>query len=90
VEADTFRSARIYGISKIMAKSITAKPKKRGRPSTGGRDPMIGARFPAALTEAIDKWGASNGEIGRSEAMRQLVELGLKAKGKGAIGGSGK
>ena len=51
---------------------------------------MIGARFPAALTEAIDKWGASNGEIGRSEAMRQLVELGLKAKGKGAIGGSGR
>jgi metal-responsive CopG/Arc/MetJ family transcriptional regulator len=51
---------------------------------------MIGARFPAALTEAIDKWAASNGDIGRSEAMRRLVELGLKAKGKGAIGGRGR
>jgi hypothetical protein len=73
-----------------MPKSITDKPKKRGRPSTGGRDPMIGARFPAALKEAIDKWAASNGDIGRSEAMRRLVELGLKAKGKGAIGGLGR
>jgi hypothetical protein len=82
VEADTFRSARIYGTANIMAKSITAKPKKRGRPSTGGRDPMIGARFPAVLTEAIDKWAARNGEIGRSEAMRRLVELGLNAKRK--------
>jgi hypothetical protein len=49
---------------------------------------MIGARFPAALTDAIDKWAASNGDVGRSEAMRRLVELGLNARGKGAIGGS--
>jgi len=34
------------------------------------------------LTEEIDKWAATNGDIGRSEAMRRLVELGLKAKGK--------
>jgi metal-responsive CopG/Arc/MetJ family transcriptional regulator len=44
---------------------------------------MIGARFPDALTEAIDKWAVQNGDIGRSEAMRRLVQLGLKAKGRG-------
>jgi hypothetical protein len=63
-----------------MAKSIKAKPKKRGRPPRGGRDPMIGARFPIDLTKAIDEWAAQNGEIGRSEAMRRLVVVGLKAK----------
>ena len=43
---------------------------------------MIGARFPTALTKAIDEWAAENGDIGRSEAMRRLVERGLKAKGE--------
>lgn len=77
-----FRSARIYGIAINMPKSIKAKPKKRGRPSTGGRDPMIGARFPAELTQAIDEWAANNGDIGRSEALRRLVEMGLKRQPK--------
>ena len=35
---------------------------------------MIGARFPADVTKAIDQWAADNGNIGRSEAMRRLVE----------------
>jgi metal-responsive CopG/Arc/MetJ family transcriptional regulator len=43
---------------------------------------MIGARFPAALTEAIDKWAKDNGDVGRSEAMRRLVEVGLKRRPK--------
>jgi len=68
----------------MMTKSIVVAPKKRGRPSSGGRDPHIGARFPATLTAAIDVWAAkTDGGIGRSEAIRRLVELGLQAKGKG-------
>ena len=43
---------------------------------------MIGARFPAALTKAIDDWAAENGDIGRSEAMRRLVEQALAKGGK--------
>jgi hypothetical protein len=36
------------------------------------------------LTNAIDAWAAnSDGGISRSDAIRRLVELGLKAKGKG-------
>jgi hypothetical protein len=65
-----------------MAKSITVMPKRRGRPATG-RDPSIVVRFPPSLTEAVDAWAAKAGdEITRSEAIRRLVELGLKAKGK--------
>jgi hypothetical protein len=60
-----------------MAKSITAKPKKRGpgRPATG-RDPMIGFRASKELTTKIDTWGKAN-DVDRSEAMRRLIEAGL-------------
>jgi Arc/MetJ-type ribon-helix-helix transcriptional regulator len=64
-----------------MAKSIVVKP-KRGRPSTGGRDPFVGIRLPAPLLEDIHAWSAKNDAASRSEAIRRLVELGLKAKGK--------
>jgi hypothetical protein len=70
-----------------MAKSITVMPKKRGRPATG-RDPSVVVRFPPALTKAVDAWANRIGDgATRSEAIRRLVELGLKAKGKGPIGG---
>jgi len=66
-----------------MSASIVVKPKKRGRPSTGGRDPLVAARLPPTLTAAIDAWAAKAGDgVTRSEAIRRLVELGLKAKGK--------
>jgi hypothetical protein len=62
-----------------MAKSITVTPKKRGRPATG-RDPFVGVRLPPALIAEIKKWAAkSNGGISRSEAIRRLVEIGLRA-----------
>jgi hypothetical protein len=71
-----------------MVKSIKDIPKKRGRPATG-KDPMVGARFPPELTARVDAWAAKvDGGIPRADAIRRLVELGLNAKGKGAIGGS--
>jgi Arc/MetJ-type ribon-helix-helix transcriptional regulator len=54
--------------------------KKRGRPATG-RDPVSAVRLPKDLTKAIDTWGEEH-EVSRSEAIRRLVELGLKAKAK--------
>ena len=63
-----------------MAKSIKANPKKRGRPATG-KDPMIGARLPPELVTAVDQWSVTEG-VTRSEAIRRLVEIGVKAKGK--------
>ena len=61
-----------------MAKSIKVNQKKRGRPATG-RDPVSAVRLPAELTAAVDKWGEDH-EANRSEAIRRLVELGLKVK----------
>jgi Arc/MetJ-type ribon-helix-helix transcriptional regulator len=64
-----------------MVKSIVVKP-KRGRPSTGGRDPFVGIRLPKELLAQIAKWSEGNEAGSRSEAIRRLVELGLKAKTK--------
>ncbi len=65
-----------------MKKSISVKPKKRGRPSTG-RDPVRGIRLSDEFLAKVDTWAASQeDEPGRSEAIRRLVEIGLKAKGK--------
>jgi hypothetical protein len=67
-----------------MKKSIKVDRKKavgrRGRPPTG-RDPMmlVSSKLPGALVGEVDGWAAAN-EATRSEAIRRLVELGLKAK----------
>ena len=61
-----------------MKRSTKVAPKKRGRPGTG-RDPHIAARMPPALIAEVEAWAAAN-DTSRSEAMRRLVELGLKAK----------
>jgi hypothetical protein len=61
-----------------MKKSIDVKP-KRGRPATG-RDPFVGIRLPEAMLQAIEAHSVKDGTT-RSEAIRRLVELGLK-KGK--------
>jgi hypothetical protein len=64
-----------------MAKLIKVNQKKgRGRPATG-RDPVSAVRLPVELTAAVEKWAEDN-EANRSEAIRRLVELGLKAKVK--------
>jgi hypothetical protein len=42
---------------------------------------MISTRFPKDIVAAIETWATKN-EIGRSEAIRRLVELGLAGKTK--------
>jgi hypothetical protein len=63
---------------KNMAKSIKARPKKRGRPATG-KDPLYGVRIPDELMADIQAW-ATPDHLTRSEAIRRLVELGLTVK----------
>ena len=67
-----------------MGKSIrVTTKKKRGRPSTTGKGTQIGERWHVTELEAIDKWIASQGEqMTRGQAVRRLVEIGLRAKGK--------
>jgi Ribbon-helix-helix protein, copG family len=66
-----------------------AIPKGRGgkRPGSGrkptGVDPARTIRLSDEFIEAVDVWAARQEDRpGRSEAIRRLVELGLKAKGK--------
>jgi hypothetical protein len=65
----------------FMPKSNQVVPKKgRGRPATG-RDPVTAIRLSKELRATVDKWAAKQDDKpGRSEAIRRLVELGLKAK----------
>jgi hypothetical protein len=64
-----------------MAKSNKVVPKKRrGRPSTG-RDPVTAIRLSKEMRAKVDRWAEEQAdEPGRSEAIRRLVELGLKAR----------
>jgi hypothetical protein len=62
-----------------MAKSISVDQNKRGpgRPATG-RDPTASTRLPEGVLAEVDHWAAAN-KTTRSDAIRQLVELGLGA-----------
>ena len=63
-----------------MARVNKGIPKKRGRPPTG-RDPVVPVRLPESLIKEIDGWGSrqSKPTSSRSEAVRRLVEHGIKA-----------
>jgi hypothetical protein len=64
-----------------MKKSIKVdQKKKRGRPATG-RGAMVSSRIPSSTVDAVDEWASKN-DTTRSDAIRRLVELGLKGKGK--------
>jgi hypothetical protein len=66
-----------------MRKSIKGTTKKRrGRPATTGRGTQIGMRWQEPLLSEIDSWMESEGIATRPEAIRRLVEIGLKAKGR--------
>jgi hypothetical protein len=71
----------LLGYPEFMAKSIRDIPKKqRGRPSTGGRREGVMVRLEPAQFEALDGWIKKHDVESRPEAIRRLVELGLKAK----------
>jgi metal-responsive CopG/Arc/MetJ family transcriptional regulator len=67
-----------------MTKSSTnVKPKKKiGRPVEIGAYEFIGLRVPAALVEAIDGWAKAQ-NVKRSDAVRALIEAGLKSGRRG-------
>ena len=63
-----------------MAKqSKSVHKKSMGRPPGIKYGGTIPARFELATMKALDAW-AEKHDVSRSEALRRLVELGLKAK----------
>ncbi|WP_283809625.1 ribbon-helix-helix protein, CopG family [Bradyrhizobium manausense] len=66
-------------------KSIGGKRPGAGRPATG-TDPARTFRLSDEFMARLDEWAAHQPDMpSRSEAIRRLVELGLKAKNKGAL-----
>jgi hypothetical protein len=61
-----------------MKKAISVDKKKPGRPTTG-ISPLLSARVPPEVFAAVKAW-ASERKLTPSEAIRRLVELGLKVK----------
>jgi hypothetical protein len=66
-----------------MKKAIVFDNKKKiGRPRTGVGT-LVGQRWHDDQLDQIDRWRRGQSDMpGRAEAIRRLVELGLKAKGK--------
>src|ERR1700693_4754552 len=65
-----------------MGKSISVNANKRGRPVTTGTGTVVGVRMLDRPLAAVDAWIAKqkDPDLSRPEAIRRLVELGLKAK----------
>jgi hypothetical protein len=64
------------------SRAVLPKPNKGGRPATG-RDPVTAIRLSEEFRAAVDKWAARQDDTpGRSEAIRRLVEIGLRGKAK--------
>jgi len=62
------------------SRTVLPKPNKGGRPATG-RDPVTAIRLSEEFRAAVDNWAAKQDDKPpRSEAIRRLVELGLKVK----------
>lgn len=58
-----------------MTDAIADTPKKRGRPSTGGRQEGVMVRFPADQLARLDRWREAQPEQPtRPEAIRQLLD----------------
>jgi hypothetical protein len=64
-----------------MKKQTVIPKKKRGPPPTGQGEPVVVRMHPPQL-QALDAWIAEQGPpfATRPEAVRRLIELGLKTK----------
>lgn len=63
-----------------MAKSISDNTKRRGRPVSTGTATLIGVRLLDDRLAELDRWIAKQKQpTTRPEAIRQLLELGLKS-----------
>jgi hypothetical protein len=65
-----------------MKKTSRVKQKVMGRPRTG-TTPLMGFRADPVIRASIVRWAENQPDMPTlSEAIRRLVELGLKVKGK--------
>jgi len=67
-------------MKKAIPKTVGGKRPGAGRPATG-KDPARTIRLSHEFIATIDAWAEAH-DLVRSEAIRQLIEIGLKAEGK--------
>jgi hypothetical protein len=67
-----------------MKKSISVNKNPVGRPKKkGGSHPVSAVRLPPEIGASVDRWAEKQVDTpSRSEAIRRLVELGLKASAR--------
>jgi hypothetical protein len=88
--AEVTASPRVaFTLNVIMAKSISVKRKKPGRPATG-TNPLMGFRASPEMRASVVRWAENQADMPTlSEAIRRLVELGLTAKADGRQSSAG-
>ena len=80
-ETRSFPLGSHFMVTIIMKKSIHVTKKSRGRPKTTGPGVQIGMRWQSPELTLIDGWIEKHApDLSRPEAIRRLVELGLKVK----------
>jgi Ribbon-helix-helix protein, copG family len=72
-----FRSARFFGNTYFVNRSMETPSRKRGRPASG-RDPHITARLPEDMIRDLDRL-AHERRATRSEVLRDLLRPALDA-----------
>ena len=67
----------------VAVSSTKVIPKRKpGRPATG-KDPMMAFRLSKAKVADVEAWAAQQPDKpSRSEALRRLIDLGLKARAR--------
>jgi hypothetical protein len=65
----------------VVVNAITTPSQDHGRCelTATGKDPLLTVRAPRELIATIDSWAAKEG-LARSDAVRQLIEFGLKTR----------
>jgi len=68
----------------MKAAKVSANTKRpRGRPRTTGTGTLIGMRWHEPALKAIDVWRGHQPDLpSRADAIRRLVDLGLKSKAR--------
>ena len=78
MRVDALVRSAIFPYTKNMAQSTVKR--KRGRPATG-TDHVLTVRIPEATIDIIDRWAKREG-ITRGAAVRRIIEVGLRRRGK--------
>ena len=82
--AEVLASPRLVSVvPRFMAKTSVVPKKKRG-PAPTGKGVQVGERWHPSELAAIDAWISASADkiLTRAHAIRRLVALGLKVKGK--------